>query len=267
MIIDEVKKNLKRGFFLTSLISCILCLTKSLDQLSANWIACLIPLLLSIILLTSVGQLEISYNCKSIDSKSTNMLLFFLYNISLSILLYFVLLALKIDESVEVEWYSVFIPLWYSLFIYLAFCVFMFPGMLDPAVNLKREAWTMVAFLINFVILTILLCAWLSDGFEYLWYALLSTIVFLPISFCLKIYSEIYIEKFEIRYLIDIESIFYYTAWPFCVTISLYETDHIPVYVPYIFLLLGVVGFCISEEYQNLRTGKESNNSNYEPVD
>lgn len=188
---SEVKMNLKRGFFLTSLTSCILCFTKSLEKLNVDWIVCLIPALISIILFIIIGQLEISYCSKNIGSKSANILAFILYNFSLPILVFVVLIGLKIDETLTVQWFTVFIPLWYSLFAYFGFCVFMFPGMLDPLVKLKREAWTMAAFLVNIIVLSMLLCIWLSEGIEHLWYGLLSTIILVPISLCLKVYVEI----------------------------------------------------------------------------
>mmetsp|Transcript_4088 Transcript_4088/g.3941 ORF Transcript_4088/g.3941 Transcript_4088/m.3941 type:complete len:172 (+) Transcript_4088:320-835(+) len=56
------------------------------------------------------------------------------------------------------SWAVAFIPLWYTLFIYLIFCCFMLPGLIDPEVNMKRQAFllfmwffALCAFLLLFV--------------------------------------------------------------------------------------------------------------------
>ena len=153
-----------RLIYICLIISIILSALKSYDSNDSSWSVCLLPTMIAIILLIPSSQLFISFSCLKVQKSSLILILFSLYAICLSLFAFALLSGLKLDEVITDSWYYVVLPLWFAIFVGAFIAVFMFPGMLDPTVNLIREAWTLLFFMIAAIVSVIMYGTWLQEN-------------------------------------------------------------------------------------------------------
>jgi hypothetical protein len=154
------------------------------------WTVALIPVFVSLILMLPHFHMFIVDSCSTLRSNSLTLILILVYCFILSLLFFSVFLGLKADDFIQSSWYSVFIPLWFAVFIGSIFTIFMLPGMLDPAVKLHREAWSLLSMNISVIISSILLAVYLNDELDQIWVVFLPLIVTCPVCLAYLAFVE-----------------------------------------------------------------------------
>ncbi|CAG9327321.1 unnamed protein product [Blepharisma stoltei] len=120
-------------------VGLVLISIKADDWTDADWIMVAIPILLSLCLLPIGIHCYFNINCPR--GKSRRFILIISYNISLSLLVFGIIGSLTLDDTLDTSWAVAFIAIWYTLLMYLIFCCFMLPGLIDPEVNMRRQAF------------------------------------------------------------------------------------------------------------------------------
>lgn len=55
-----------------------------------------------------------------------------------------VLIAMKLDDLLDIDWMLVFAPIWVVFLIMAVFCIFMFPGLTNAKISLHRFATLLI---------------------------------------------------------------------------------------------------------------------------
>jgi len=183
-VTDSKLYLVKLGVWSGVLASVVLLNLQLEEILGIMWLYLSIPLLLSSLLLVVGVHVLLEENCTGKGSESKNYLLFCTYNLFISVVAFLILGSLLLDEVLDTYWRVVFIPFWYGLFIYGIFTVYMLPGMLDPKVNMRRQAFFLVLYFIGLSTSSILLVIYLDDeGVDSVVYSLLPLVVVLGFHF------------------------------------------------------------------------------------
>ena len=66
-----------------------------------------------------------------------------------------ILIALKLDDVLDTVWAIPFAPIWVALALYLCILVLLFPGLIDPTINLHRLAFLSVLYLCTATLCTV----------------------------------------------------------------------------------------------------------------
>lgn len=258
MKVKSIQENLLRAVHSLALITTIGGLIKSFKDFDLTWPIIFIPLLLSIALLVPYFQIYISNSCNKLQSSSIGLFIFSSYSLTFSAFAFALLISFKIQDSLTKSWYFIFIPLWYAVFAFCCFCVFMFPGLMDPTVNLRREALTLVSFTLAAISASIMVSMWFEGDINDLWVALLPFMIVTFISLIFCIYSKI-LKRKEGKKILDHELIFYTSILPLSVTSSIkaYDSDIIPTFALYLLIIKFLVLSWVIEEKKNCMGGKE----------
>jgi hypothetical protein len=233
--------NLKRIIYLLSLISCVFCYLKSKNSVGISWTVSLIPLMIAVGLIVPSVYIYMSTSCSKLQNLSVGILSFISYSLCLSLLVFILIIGLKLDETITSSWYSIFIPFWYAVFSYTCFCGFMFPGMMDPTVNLQREAWTLVGFVVGTIASSILIAAWLNGNkCPGLWFALGPGIITAGISLVGFLHSRLGPNE-PTKELVTQESVFYVAILTLFITLSVSDGDSSRASQLVEYILIGVI--------------------------
>jgi hypothetical protein len=143
------------------------------------WLVLSIPLLISIFSVPLAIHTCFTYITKEIRPTSRRLILLSIYLMSLAISSFVILAACLMDDILDISWAIAFIPIWLAHLIYLIFCIFLCPGLVDPKVNMRRQAFLMFNYLCGLVALNILLVCHLDNDAPEDWH-----MVFLPVWIC-----------------------------------------------------------------------------------
>ena len=259
MIRKQAQENIKRVLYAGLLVSCILCLFRCYERKDALWVWCFAPLLLSEILLVPTAQLYISYSCSKLQSSSIGSLLYAIYSFSLSIFAFTLLVSLKLDDIITGSWYPIFIPLWYAVFIYSCFTIFIFPGMMDPTVDLSREAWVLIGFMLSLITSSVLFSFWIAEERIYhIWHALFPVMLTTVCGLITFIYSRVKKSSISKEFFTH-ELILYVSLLPLFTTLIIEDEDEnsVPDYVHFIFVFAFIIASWLIEEKANYQHERE----------
>lgn len=255
VVLQEI---LNRVFYISLLVSCTLTMIKCYDSIDTTWTVCLLLCLLAVVLIIPISHLHISLTCSKLNSRSTELLLFIAYSISISIFTFVLLLGLKLDDVFSGSWYTVFIPVWLMVFTYSCFVVFMFPGMMEPTVNLSREAWILMAFTLAFIVSSIMLPFWIEDnGISHIWMPLFPILLVCFASLCSFWYTRCKVRG-EKPSVFGLELINYTSIIPLCTTLIIGdEIEGMPIFVYFLMLYKSIILHWVKEEKENYLKSKE----------
>jgi amino acid transporter len=129
---------------------------------------------------------------------------------------------------------------------------------MDPTVNLRREAWTLVSFTLAAISASIMVSMWFEKDINDLWIALLPIMIVTFISLIFCVYSKIWNHK-EGKNILDHELVFYTSILPLSVTSSIkaYDSDIMPTFVLYLLIVKFLVLRWVIEERKNCVGGKD----------
>ena len=256
---QQAQENVKRVLYAGLFTTCILSLLKCYDSIDALWVWCLLPCLFSELLIIPTAQLYISYSCSNLQSSSLGYLFFAIYSFSVSIFIFTLLVALKLDDIITGSWYPIFIPIWYAVFIYSCFTIFMYPGMMDPKVDLSREAWVLIGFMFSLITSSVLFSYWAAeDRIHHIWLAIfpvLFTVICALIGF---IYSRVKKSAINKEFFTH-EFVLYVMLLPLFVSVIIEDENKNSVadYVHFIFLFGFIIKSWLIEEKANYQRYKE----------
>ncbi|OMJ68497.1 hypothetical protein SteCoe_34038 [Stentor coeruleus] len=258
MIAKKIEEILLRAVHAFALITSLAGLIKSFKDYDLSWPIIFIPLLISIALLMPYFQILISNSYNKLQSSSVSLFIFSSYSLCFSAFAFSLLVSLKIQDLLTESWYFIFIPLWYAVFTFGCFCVFMFPGLMDPTVNLQREAWTLASFTFTTISTSIMIPMWFEEDINDLWVALLPFIIgtFISLIFC--VYSKIWNRK-KGKNILDRELILYTSILPLSITSSIkaYDNDFMPTFVLYLLIIKFLVLSWVIEERKVCKDRKD----------
>ena len=178
----------RRFIYLGFICSIILLTLQGFEDLIGYWSFCVIPCIISILLIPAYTYLLILTSCPKIDSFSFGLFQICSCNMSIFIGLFILLASLRVDKMISSSWCSIFISLWYPLLFYFVVCIFMFPGL--NSVGMEREAWLMLAWGVGITSTCILIPIWIDMNLENEWNTLIPITI---VCTCSTLLYSIYI--------------------------------------------------------------------------
>jgi hypothetical protein len=169
---SAVKHNLPRLVYVCLICTLVLSMLKIYDAIDITWLIIFIPLLLSISLIIPFAQIQIYETQEKIHEPAFELIMADLYVSVFSLIFFIILTCLRRENSIEWQWYYVFIPGWVSMLAFTALAIFMVPGLMHYSVKLKREGKTLIVVMLFSLGSSILIAMWLNNDFEHLWIAL-----------------------------------------------------------------------------------------------
>lgn len=215
------------------------------DVFETYWLVISIPLIISIFSVPLSIHTCFTYITKEIRPTSRRLILSSIYVMTLTTAIFVIMAACAMDDILDCSWGIVFIPNWFGQLIYLIFCIFLCPGLVDPKVNMRRQAFLMFLYLFGLVIFSILLILHLDNDSPEGWH-----IVFIPIWICVGLHL--------IALLLDPSTRTTFTAEHFIIIFLLVETilivckneveEDMPASVAMIPLFIMLVSWVILEQ-------------------
>ncbi|CAG9316639.1 unnamed protein product [Blepharisma stoltei] len=133
---------------------------KADEWTEAAWITVMIPLIVSI----GIGPIAMHcyFDMTCPRGKSRQFVLIIIYNIAISFIIFVILGSLVLDDYVDISWSIALIPIWYGLIAYFLFICFMLPGLLNPEVNMQRQAFLLFLWFFAFCSFLVMLTFYLD---------------------------------------------------------------------------------------------------------
>ena len=259
------KRLIPRMIYFCFISSLVISILRLYDIINIQWPILLIPLYFGIFLLIPQTLYSLAENKEMMQVLSYSLILFSVYACVISSIGFAVLAGLKFEETISSSWYYVFFPAWDFVFSFVCFAFLMFPGLVHPNINMKREAFSLIAIAVTMICTSVMLVMWLEGDMEDLWPAMIPIEMSLFGSLVVCVRTKFQSKK---RYLpmFDPEARMYLAVLPICVFGSIREAESSAMPI-FLILLSPLMYFVFLWASQDIPCIKKANESQEETVE
>ncbi|OMJ71387.1 hypothetical protein SteCoe_30397 [Stentor coeruleus] len=168
MVIDNkslLKLQIAKRICAGSVIVFMILASIQLETEKIRWEFVFSPLLISFLLIPPMAHMILENSYFHMQEYSKLITLFVIYNFTIVFIAFFILLAFRLENVIEENWVSVFVPIWYGLIIYLGYSFFLIPGMIDKTIGMYRQAIMLILWFVAVLLTTIFCVCYLETDF------------------------------------------------------------------------------------------------------
>lgn len=133
------------------------------ENINLNSYIIMMPLFISILLGFILGNKIIAHPIHNYLKLAKFFLYFTLNSTLFLILLFSILIALKFEGILPINYATVFIPIFVVFFLIFVFISFILPGLLDKEIGMQKEAFLIICYFLIGLTTSIILCLRLDE--------------------------------------------------------------------------------------------------------
>ncbi|OMJ82447.1 hypothetical protein SteCoe_16856 [Stentor coeruleus] len=168
MVIDSKSllqlQTIKRIGICALLLFMILAIIR-LETGKIPWEIVFIPMILFLLLIPAMAHGILANSFFQMQEYAKFITLFAVYNFVITFVVFFTLLALRLEKIIDASWISVFVPIWYGLTIYLGYSCYIIPGMVDKSIGMYRQAIMLILWFVALLLTSIFTVCYLETSF------------------------------------------------------------------------------------------------------